>query len=299
MFGRRKKKELPERELPGWLNGLLIAGTLAAVVLGELRRPLRRTREPKLRHDLRNAAMSVMTAAAVSLTQKPLTTPALQAVRRNGVGLLQLGRLPAGLQFALSIVLLDYTLYIWHYLTHRIPFLWRFHRVHHVDLDLDASTALRFHAVEMAMSSPWRAGQVLVLGVSPLALATWQTLTLMAILFHHSNLRLPYEIERRLCRLIVTPRMHGLHHSIVQQETASNWSTIFSWPDYAHGTIRLNVPQDAITIGVPAWQDPRELTLGRLMAMPFTEDRESWQTPDGEKPERKEPLLLPRTFLAG
>lgn len=185
-----------------------------------------------------------------------------------------------------------------HVLTHKVPFLWRFHQVHHVDLDLDASTALRFHALEMALSVPWRAAQVLVFGVSTKGLALWQTLTLMEILFHHSNIRLPAGLERRLCRIIVTPRMHGIHHSIVQEETDSNWSTIFSWPDYVHGTLKLNVPQDEITIGVPAYQDPKELTFGKLMKMPFTANRPSWKLVGNGKPDRTELLSLPRTTLA-
>ncbi len=294
----RKKPDPMTREVPGWLNAILIGGTLASVVFAEIRRPLRRSRQEKLRHDLRNVAMSALTAATISLTEKPVTSPLAQAVVNRRLGLLPRTRLPAAAQFAASIALLDYTLFVWHYLTHKVPFLWRFHRVHHVDLDLDASTALRFHALEMLLSVPWRAAQVRLLGVTPLALASWQTLTLMAILFHHSNMRLPPALERRLCRLIVTPRMHGIHHSIVKEETASNWATIFSWPDYAHGTIKLNVPQDEITIGVPAFQDPEELTFGKLMAMPFRFIRPSWKFKEGGKPERQQELPLPETKLA-
>src|SRR6266567_1640233 len=114
----------------------------------------------------------------------------------------------------------------------------------------------------------------------------------MEIMFHHSNLRLPLGVERRLCRLVVTPRMHGIHHSIVKNETDSNWSTIFTWPDYLHGTLRLNVPQEKITIGVAAYQDPSELTLGRVLALPFGPERH-WNEP------RREPLAIPLTTLAG
>jgi sterol desaturase/sphingolipid hydroxylase (fatty acid hydroxylase superfamily) len=294
----RRQDEAMSRELPSWLSGLLIVGTVVTVVYSELKRPLRETTQDKVKRDVRNAAMSLMTAATISLTEKPLTTPLSHAVVRNRWGLLKLRRLPVGIDIFLSIVLLDYTLYVWHYLTHKVPFLWRFHQVHHVDLDLDASTALRFHAVEMALSVPWRAAQVLVFGVSTRALALWQTLTLMEILFHHSNIRLPAGLERRLCRIIVTPRMHGIHHSIVREETDSNWSTIFSWPDYLHGTLRFNVPQDEITIGVPAFRNPDELTFGKLMKMPFAAKRPSWTLVGGGKPEREEPLPLPRATLA-
>jgi sterol desaturase/sphingolipid hydroxylase (fatty acid hydroxylase superfamily) len=138
----------------------------------------------------------------------------------------------------------------------------------------------------MVLSAPWRGAQVLLLGVSPPGLSLWQTLTLLEILFHHSNVRLPIEFERRLSRVIVTPRMHGIHHSIVHEETDSNWATIFSWPDYLHRTARLNVPQGEITIGVPAFQDPEELTLKGVLELPVAGSRPSWRFADGGSPER-------------
>ncbi|HBG06942.1 MAG TPA: fatty acid hydroxylase [Geobacter sp.] len=280
------------RELPRWLNAVLVFGTLATVVLLEMRRPLRKSRQSKLERDARNAAFSLMAAATVALAEKPVTAPLSLAVHRNRWGLIKMARLPVALDLLLSVALLDYTLFIWHYLTHKVPFLWRFHKSHHVDLDLDASTALRFHTGELLLSVPWRAAQVRLLGISPLGLALWQTLTLMEIMFHHSNLRLPLALERRLCRVIVTPRMHGIHHSIVKEETDSNWSTIFSWPDYLHGTLRLNVPQQKITIGVAPYQDPAELTLGKVLELPFSPER-PWNQPEREQ------LPLPRTTLAG
>jgi sterol desaturase/sphingolipid hydroxylase (fatty acid hydroxylase superfamily) len=150
----------------------------------------------------------------------------------------------------------------------------------------------------MMLSTPWRAGQVLLVGASPLGLALWQTITTVEILFHHSNVRLPANIERWLCRLIVTPRMHGVHHSIVPEETGSNWSTIFTWPDSLHRTLRLNVPQREITIGVAGFQDPAELTLGKIIALPLTADRPSWQLAGHGRPVREALPPLPRTALA-
>ena len=285
------------RELPPWLNRILIFGTLATVVYFEIKRPLRKSRQNKITHDERNVLMSLMSAATIALTEKPVTTPLSQAVERNRWGLLKVRPLPVWTELLLSVVLLDYTLYMWHYLTHRVPFLWRFHLAHHVDLDLDASTALRFHAGEMLLSVPWRAAQVRLLGISPLALSLWQTLTLMEIMFHHSNIRLPESLEKRLCHLIVTPRMHGIHHSIAREETASNWGTIFSWPDRLHGTMQLNVPQNSITIGVAAYQNPKELTVGRILRLPFAVDRPSWDLVGNGKPQ-PHPLPAPRTMLA-
>ena len=241
--------------------------------------------------------MSLMTAATISIAEKPVTAQLSRAVERNNWGLLKLRRLPHWAELVLSVALLDYTLYMWHYLTHKVPFLWRFHLAHHVDLDLDASTALRFHAGEMLLSVPWRAAQVAALGISPFALTLWQTLTLMEIMFHHSNIRLPPTVERWLCHFVVTPRMHGIHHSIAREETDSNWSTIFSWPDRLHGTMQLNVPQGQITIGVAAYQKPEELTLGKIMKLPFVVDRPNWQLMGNGKPKRHA-LPMPRTMLA-
>jgi sterol desaturase/sphingolipid hydroxylase (fatty acid hydroxylase superfamily) len=148
--------------------------------------------------------------------------------------------------------------------------LWRYHVVHHIDLDLDTSTALRFHFGELTLATPWRVAQIVVIGTSPLALSIWQTALLMSILFHHSNVRLPLAFERRLNRVLVTPRMHGIHHSAVHEQTDSNWSSGLTVWDWLHGTLRLNVPQEEITIGVAEFQDPEDVTLPKIVALPFT-----------------------------
>ena len=181
---------------------------------------------------------------------------------------------------------MDYTLYLWHVLVHRVSWLWRFHVVHHCDLDMDASTALRFHAGEMAISVPYRAAQVALIGVAPRPLSIWQTFLFVSILFHHSNLHLPLWLEHFLAPLIVTPRMHGIHHSIIEKETNSNWSSGLTVWDWLHGTLRLDVPQDEIDIGVPAYRHPNGVTLPRLVEMPFTEQPPTWLLPNGKKPHR-------------
>ena len=255
--------------MPTWMSAPLILGAFGLLVWLERRRPLRRAVEPKLRREARNLAVAAAGAAALRLTEKPLADTLTSLVERRRWGLLKLCRLPAWLEVAFAVVLLDYTLYLWHVLTHRVPFLWRFHVVHHADLDLDASTALRFHFAELLLSVPWRAGQILLIGVSPLALSAWQTCLFLSIMFHHSNLRLPPEIERRLNAFVVTPRMHGIHHSTVQEETNSNWSSGLTVWDWLHGTLRLDVAQDAIEIGVPAYRDPSEVGLTSMLALPF------------------------------
>jgi sterol desaturase/sphingolipid hydroxylase (fatty acid hydroxylase superfamily) len=281
-------KRLPalHRAMPGWLNATLICGTFATLLWLEHRRPLRRQTERKLTRNIRNLALAACSAVAIRLAERPVTDPLTQFTERHQWGLVKLLQLPPWLEVALSVLLLDYTLYLWHVLTHKVPVLWRFHRVHHADLDLDASTALRFHGIEMMLSVPWRAAQVLAIGVAPLTLWIWQTATLLAILFHHSNVEIPLYIERWLCRVLVTPRMHGIHHSMVHAETDANWSTIFAFPDYLHRTRKLNVPQQAVTIGVPAYRDPQELTLTKILLMPFRKQRPTWQLPGAGQPER-------------
>jgi len=281
------------RVLPGWLNATIIGGTLATVLWLERRHPLR-ARNERGSHDARNFVMVALSAVAIRFTEKPLTDELTHLVHETRFGIVKWLGLPASVELVAAVVLLDYSLYLWHVLTHRVAFLWRFHRVHHSDLDLTASTALRFHFVEMMLSVPWRALQVVLIGASPLSLSLWQTATIVAILFHHSNTKLPIRAERWLCRLFMTPRMHGIHHSIVENETNSNWSTIFAWPDYVHRTYRLNVPQDEVTIGVPEYRDPNELDLAAIVLMPFKQER----TSGGGAHERTGPTPLPPTTLA-
>jgi sterol desaturase/sphingolipid hydroxylase (fatty acid hydroxylase superfamily) len=262
-------------------RALLIAGTFAVLLWLEHRRPLRRAVEPKPRRLGRNLAVAALGALAVQLAELPVVVPLAGVVERRGWGLLRLVHAPGWLEVTLALVLMDYTLYVWHVLTHRVAWLWRFHVVHHVDLDLDASTALRFHFAELVISVVWRAGQVVLIGVTPATFAVWQTGLLLSTMFHHANVRLPHGLERRLVHVVVTPRMHGIHHSTVRAETDSNWSSGLALWDRLHGTLRLNVPQDAVTIGVPAYRRPEEVGLLRLLALPFRRQRPTWRRPDG------------------
>lgn len=270
-----------------WLGTGLIAGAFCALAWLERRRPLRRRiTESKFTRESRNVAVAAVGAGALMLMERPAILRLAQFVEAHNWGLLKQLRVPRWIELALAVILLDYTLYIWHYLTHRLPLLWRFHLAHHVDLDLDTSTALRFHFGELALSVPWRAAQVVIIGVSPMAYLIWQTLVFPSILFHHSNIELPISVERWLNRLIVTPRMHGIHHSIIEEETNSNWSSGLTVWDWLHGTLKLNVPQDQITIGIPAYRDPEEVRFTGVLALPFRKQRSSWTFPDDGKPVR-------------
>lgn len=254
----------------GLVGALAVFGTFAALAAAERRRPLRRRQQPdSVRRVARNLAMAGLTTAVVQIAGRPIVTPASRAVERHRLGLLPRFGLPVWAETAAAILLLDYSLYAWHVMTHRVPLLWRFHRVHHVDLDLDSTTALRFHFGEFVLGFPYRALQVLLIGVTPRTLALWQRLTVLEVLLHHSNLHLPLWLERSLVGVIVTPRMHGIHHSAQPDEMNTNWSSGLSFWDRLHGTLRLNIPQEEVTIGVPECRPGARLTLARLLAMPF------------------------------
>jgi sterol desaturase/sphingolipid hydroxylase (fatty acid hydroxylase superfamily) len=251
----------------GASGAVLLVAVFAALVLAERRRPLRRRVEPdRNRHDLRNLAVAAAGALAIRVLEKPVVEPLARAVERRRLGLVQALPIPPAARDALAVVLLDATLFLWHILTHRVPAIWRFHRVHHLDLDLTATTALRFHFGEFAISAPWRAAQVLLVGASPRALQLWQGLTLLSILFHHSNLRLPQDLDRALRLVVVTPRLHGIHHSDRADEMSRNWSSGLTLWDRLCGTYREDVPQEAITIGVPGCR--RAVTVSDALTLP-------------------------------
>ncbi len=235
----------------------------------ERKQPLRRQIEQKEISTIRNLAIASAAGLAINFFEKPTTDKLTGFVEDKNFGLLKILRLPKFLEMIFAVLLLDYTLYLWHILTHKIPFLWRFHRIHHADLDLTASTAIRFHFGEITISVLFRAGQVLLIGVSPKALNIWQSLLFLSILFHHSNMRLPKQFEEKLQQIIVTPRLHGIHHSTRQNEMDSNWSSGLTVWDFLHKTFRDDVPQEKITIGIENYRKENEVTLGKMLIAPF------------------------------
>jgi sterol desaturase/sphingolipid hydroxylase (fatty acid hydroxylase superfamily) len=248
-----------------WLPGVLVAVAFGSLVWLERCRALRPMTESKLRRDLRNLAVASAAGAVVALCESPVAQHLAARVERSGWGLV-----PAlGLPDAAAVLLLDYSLYGWHVLTHRVPFLWRFHAPHHVDLDMDASTALRFHFGEILLSVPYRAAQVVLIGVRPGALAFWQTALFLSILFHHSNVRLPLGVERVLGWFIMSPRLHGIHHAACYEDLNSNWSSGLTIWDRLHGTLKTAPRQREITIGVPGYDRADQVTLPKVLAMPF------------------------------
>lgn len=254
----------------------VVLGTFGTLLWLENRRPLRDSVESKLVRNSRNLTVAGIAAAALQLFEQPVVTPLTELVERKNLGLLKVVKLPKLLETFLAVALMDYTLYIWHVLTHRLPILWRFHLVHHVDLDMDASTAIRFHFGELMISVLWRAAQIVVIGVSPTSFAAWQLFLFPSILFQHSNVRLSPDLDEKLSRFIVTPRLHGIHHSDVQTETDSNWSSGLTVWDRLHGTFKNDVNQEEIVIGVPAYQNADDVVLTRILSLPFETQKDDW-----------------------
>jgi len=233
----------------------------------------------RLRKGNRTRRMMVNSIVAIPgfLSLRLLLLPAMVFIAYENedwrIGINYLYELPWWLEMGIAFLLLDYTNYLWHILNHKIPFLWRFHLVHHTDVDLDVTTAIRFHAGEMITSVFFRGLAVFVIGASPVIVLVYEIFFEAATQFHHSNWKLPFKTEKFINRMVVTPRMHGIHHSIIKDETDSNYSVIFSFWDRLHSTINLNIPQKQIVTGVPAYDNPDELTIGYLLKLPFTKIR--------------------------
>jgi sterol desaturase/sphingolipid hydroxylase (fatty acid hydroxylase superfamily) len=280
------------------LAGGVLTAVYVALLIVETQFPLRDAKCLKPKRFLVNVALSglalgtgVYIVAAVALA---LATHAAE----TSFGLLNALSLPRPLKFILGFLAMDLTFYYWHRANHVIPIFWRFHNVHHVDQDLDVTTSLRFHFGEVFYSVGFRALQVYLLGTSVLTYLVYEVAFQCATLFHHSNVRLPIKLERALNKIFVTPRMHGIHHSIVKDETNSNYSVIFRWWDVLHGTLRLNIKQADVVIGVPAYMDPQDNELLNLLILPFRKQREYWRLPDGKQSERREPSEAKNLLLA-
>ena len=196
-------------------------------------------------------------------------------------GLLRVVDLPPAAHFIAGFLLLDLTFYYWHRLNHTFRLLWRFHNVHHLDPDLDVSTSFRFHWGEILYSTGFRAVQVVAIGVSPTTLVVYELVFQCCTMFHHSNVRLPFVLERVLNLCFVTPRMHGVHHSVVKDEANSNYSVVFSWWDRLNLSLRVSIPQANVIIGVAGYARKEDNRFWQLMLAPFVKQRNYERWPDG------------------
>jgi sterol desaturase/sphingolipid hydroxylase (fatty acid hydroxylase superfamily) len=238
--------------------------------------PLRKPKSRLVSRLLVNAIVSGIAVAVALALVRPIAMRVLQLASENDWGLANAIAMHPVVQAVVVFLLMDLSFYYWHRVNHTWPLLWRFHVAHHIDPDLDVTTALRFHFVEIAYSSAFRALQVIVVGSPVWMFVTYEAIFQLNTYLQHSNLRLPIRFERWLSLVIVTPRMHGIHHSRRFDETNSNWSTVFSFWDRLHGTLRLNVPQSRVDIGISGYSVPEDNTIGAVLAMPFRKQRSYW-----------------------
>jgi sterol desaturase/sphingolipid hydroxylase (fatty acid hydroxylase superfamily) len=278
---------------------VIITGVALCLFSMERYVPLRRASHPVLRRLIINLCISGLAFGLAALSIRPIIAPMLQWVEEQPVGLLHLLDMPLALRSVLAFLLLDVSFYYWHVANHKVPLLWRFHNAHHIDPDLDVTTAFRFHAGEILLSTGFRAAQILLIGVSAGIYLSYEVIFQAATLFHHSNVRLPIAVERLLNRVVVTPRMHGIHHSQVRGETNSNYSVVLSWWDRLHRTLRLNIPQAQIAIGIPGYTRAGDNTLWNALIMPLRRQRDYWRKPDGTTVERQPTTIQgDRRYLA-
>jgi sterol desaturase/sphingolipid hydroxylase (fatty acid hydroxylase superfamily) len=249
-------------------SAVLIAAFVACLAAEHIW-PLRKRKRSLAGRLAPNAVMTGLGFLVGRFAVVPVAMLAAHAAEVNGFGLLHLAPLPAGVEIVLGMLLMDATFYYWHRANHEVRVLWRFHNVHHCDPDMDVTTSFRFHPGEILYSTAFRCVQVGILGVTPWVYATYEVVFQCATMFHHGNLRLPIGLERVLNRVVVTPRMHGIHHSTVMAESNSNYSVVFRWWDALNRSLCLGVPQAAVEIGTAGYQEPAANGVGALLLAPF------------------------------
>jgi len=180
---------------------------------------------------------------------------------------------PAWLEVLIGFVALDLAIYAQHVAFHKIPLLWRLHRMHHADLDIDVSTGLRFHPFEIVLSMLIKMAVVALLGVPLVAVVAFEVALNATSMFNHSNAAMPVGLDRIVRLFVVTPDMHRVHHSVARHETDSNFGFNLPWWDRVFGTYRPQpeAGHDGMTIGLPIFRDPAEARLDRLLSQPFRE----------------------------
>ncbi len=250
------------------------AVVFAAMALWEWRAPRRQLvagRRPRWPGNLGVLAVDI---AAVRLLVPATAVGVALIAGERGWGLFNLIGLPFWLAIPAGVIALDLVIYTQHFVFHHVPLLWRLHRMHHADLDIDVTTGVRFHPFEILISLAIKIAAVAALGVPAVAVLIFEVLLNATSMFNHSNVALPPRIDRLARWIVVTPQMHQVHHSIVREETDSNFGFNLPWWDRLFGTYRDRpaAGEQGITIGLPNFRDRSELTLLRLVTQPFRND---------------------------
>jgi sterol desaturase/sphingolipid hydroxylase (fatty acid hydroxylase superfamily) len=252
------------------LRGLVVGAVLVALLLWQHRRPRRNDVSPPRRR-LRNVAL-VLASAALVRVLVPLTPVAFALVAaERGWGLLHRIDAPSWLEGACAVIALDLAIYWQHRAFHRVPLLWRLHRVHHSDTAFDATLGLRFHPGEILLSTAYKLALVAAFGFSAASVLVYEILLASFALFTHADIALPGHWDARLRRLIVTPDWHRVHHSVHRTETDSNYGNLLSAWDRVFAT-HVPQPRDGhlgMTIGLHEFRNAHAQTLFELLRQPL------------------------------
>ena len=261
--------------ISGWRQPLAL-GLLFALLCWESATPFfgffRAKHRDRVRHLLRNISLGLINTVVVAAIFIVLWASLTHWTNDNGWGLLNLFPLPSWLHLLGAIALLDLWTYWWHRFNHEIPFLWHFHKVHHSDPRMDATTANRFHVGEIVLSSLLRLPVLLLAGATLGELALFETIMFANTQIHHANIGISEKVDRLLRIFLTSPAMHKVHHSRYPPETNSNYTALLSLWDRIFGSFRLRTELLQISYGLDDTDDPRQQTLTGLLRMPVEDD---------------------------
>ena len=261
-------------------------GTFALMALWEVLAPLRMPGTSKAVRWPNHVMLAAMNIGLVRVLF-PLAAVALAVYAgERGIGLFNIIPIPYLLAFVGSLLALDLAIYLFHLLFHAVPALWRVHRVHHADLDIDVSTGVRFHPIQMMLSVIIKSIVILLLGPPALSVLTFEVLSHAITLFNHGNVRIPAALDRVLRWFVVTPDMHRIHHSIHIAETDSNFGFVLPWWDRMFGTYRAEPAggQVRMVVGIESFRTDRDLWLDRLVLNPVVDERGSQPMSPSQNP---------------
>jgi sterol desaturase/sphingolipid hydroxylase (fatty acid hydroxylase superfamily) len=250
----------------------------ALIAIWEFAAPLRPLTTPKPQRWFSNLTIVILNTLVVRLFFSTTVVGFAVIVSQNGWGFLNLLGWPNWLAGIAAVVALDFILYLQHVMFHAVPFLWRFHMMHHADLDVDVTTGTRFHLVEIVVSMIIKLAAVALIGASPRAVITFEILLNATSMFNHGNVRMPGGLDRILRWMVVIPDMHRVHHSVIREETNSNFGFNLPWWDRLLGTYRPapEKGQTGMTLGLNQFRDPSQLTLPWMLVLPFVGETGSY-----------------------
>jgi len=246
-------------------------GILIGMLVWEAWRPTRRLQLQRLQRWTVNLGLALFNVLVMRISVGAAAWQASIWAAEQPLGLFNVLILPSWLSIAGSLLLLDLAIYAQHVAAHRWRWFWRLHQVHHTDIDFDATTAVRFHPLEIMLSMAYKVMLVLLLGAQPMAVIMFEVILNGCALFNHGNVSLPGGWEKHLRYLLVTPDMHRIHHSARPIETDSNYGFSLSCWDrlFKTYTAQAQLPQTEMTIGLNGFREPNELGFFGLLALPF------------------------------